>query len=79
METIKLDNETIEKLKEFERKVLDLRQQRYAINGELHLDDFYGILDEMIFAYEYLEDEKERLERMLNYPEDFRDDDDYYK
>lgn len=79
METIKLDNETIEKLKEFERKVLDLRQQRYATNGELDLDNFYGILDEMIFAYEYLKDEKERLERMLNYPEDFRDDDDYYE
>lgn len=74
MEKMKLDKETIEKLKEFEKTVLGIKNQRYAVDGELDLDDFYGILDEMIYEYEYLKQEKEKIEDMLCNPDNYRDE-----
>lgn len=74
MEKIILDEETIEKLEEFEKKVLKYRKRFYAINNELTLDDFYGMLDEAIDTYKELEEENDKLKTEIFYNTSREDD-----
>lgn len=74
MERLILDEETIEKLKEFEEKVLKYRKRFYAKDNELTLDDFYGILDETIDRYTYLEEQIDMLRTELFYGSSEEDD-----
>lgn len=74
MEKLILDEETIEKLKEFEEKVLKYRKRFYAKDNELTLDDFYGILDETIDRYTYLEEQIDMLRTELFYGSSEEDD-----
>ena len=74
MERLILDEETIEKLKEFEEKVLKYRKRFYAKDNELTLDDFYGILDETIDRYTYLEEQIDMLRTELFYGSSKEDD-----
>ena len=74
MEKIILDEETIKKLKEFEKKVLKYSKRFYAINNELTLDDFYGILDETIDTYTELEEENDKLKTEIFYNTSREDD-----
>lgn len=76
MERLILDEETIEKLKEFEEKVLKYRKRFYAKDNELTLDDFYGILDETIDRYTYLEEQIDMLRTELFYGSS---EEDYYE
>lgn len=74
MERLILDEETIEKLKEFEERVLKYRKRFYAKDNELTLDDFYGILDETIDRYTYLEEQIDMLRTELFYGSSEEDD-----
>jgi hypothetical protein len=74
MERLILDEETSEKLKEFEEKVLKYRKRFYAKDNELTLDDFYGILDETIDRYTYLEEQIDMLRTELFYGSSEEDD-----
>lgn len=74
MEKIILDKETIEKLEEFEKKVLKHRIRYYAKNGELILDDFYAMLDEAIDVYTELEEENDKLKTEIFYNTSREDD-----
>ena len=67
MEKIKLDEETIKKLKECEEKVLRVYEGRYSKSNELTLDDFYSILDEVISEYEDIKDENSKLKTEIFY------------
>lgn len=76
MEKIILDEETIEKLKNFEEKVLRVYDGRYSKIGELTLDDIYYILEEAVYEYEELREENSSLKTEIFYNMS-REDDDY--